>query len=350
MDKQHKNDVLVSINQTKHIALHNYNNEFCYHISCLQRLQSSPTLNKVLKRVHNINDKYVNDTLYPSIVYANLTYNNVYDVYGKLKQWYTSYVNEYVGRGGLHGYMPLVLLTTILLPCVHAVCTKDEFIKVLEELNVERGDFNDISYVIHDIFTSSAYLQPQHQQHAEELYMNMLEDLPDEISRSNFCCTTLEVYPERNNQTVGHAVTLIQASDGTYKVIDDNVLIVDFVDYYIKHHERLYKIDIRDISSETFCELNELLRAHCNMSSMSLLEGRVHRYELCFEKHFNDYHQYIAQHIRGGNTKCNVSSVKERCKDILLLVLVFLVILITIKAVIEHNQVVMLKGRVLTQK
>ena len=43
---------ISSVNKTNHIALYNYNNSFCFHISVLQKLHTSPTLNLVMSHVY----------------------------------------------------------------------------------------------------------------------------------------------------------------------------------------------------------------------------------------------------------------------------------------------------------
>lgn len=64
---------ITSINNTHHIALYNYNNSFCFHISVIQKLHTSTTLNHIftqlfMKRLNNFiktcafNNKYVRST------------------------------------------------------------------------------------------------------------------------------------------------------------------------------------------------------------------------------------------------------------------------------------------------
>lgn len=296
-------DYIISNRQTVHIALNNLNNEFCYHVATIQRLHTAPTVNAVCselqKRAHG--DTYITQTLKVFETYGQLTVSKrddkefVAKIYSDIRNWYTEYVNLVVNTSHMHGYMPECLLTYIILPCLHAICDDNEFSKILTEISVEANNFQRASYVYTEYLVGSkAYVKDVFQKEALELYERMLKHIPQEIPVSAFSAAVLEVYTEPNNPCNGHAVTLLRNDKGDFCVIDDNRNIQKLSDYYNAYRERLWKMDIRDITSETANEINRVLREHAKINTFNQFEARETRYTIDFSNNFIDYTPKIA--------------------------------------------------------
>jgi hypothetical protein len=279
------------------------NNEFCYHVATIQRLHTAPTVNTVCselkKRAHG--DTYITQTLKVFEIYDQLTVSKrddkefVAKIYNDIRDWYTEYVNLIVNTSCIHGYMPEYLLTYIILPCLHAICDDNEFSKILTEISIEANNFQRASYVYTEYLASSkAYVKEAFQKEALELYERMLKHIPQEIPVSAFSATVIEVYTEPNNPRNGHAVTLLRNDKNDFCVIDDNRNIQKLSDYYNAYRERLWKMDIRDITSETANEINRVLREHAKINTFNQFEARETRYTIDFSNNFIDYTAKVA--------------------------------------------------------
>lgn len=299
------NKYVVSNRQTVHIMLQNMNNEFCYHIATIQRLHAFPIVNYICKQLNELTqDKYIIDTLKFLEIYANLTVsacNNpevIKYVYESMQNHYQLYVSTYVGPEGLHGFMPEVLLVFIILPCLHAICSKDDFLKILQVMNIELFNFQRGDYVYNANFK---YLKPEYYDLALSLYESMLKDIPNTIitdqilnggdtNKEKFTAAVLEVFTEANNLNSGHAITLIRNDKNEFYVIDDNRVIDSFLNYCLAFRTRLWKIDIRDIEDETVNELNVILRKYMQVNKgFNQIERRITRFTLDFSNNFIKY-------------------------------------------------------------
>ena len=303
MNNTEFSDYIISNRQTVHIALNNMNNEFCYHVATIQRLHTAPTVNAVCselqKRAHG--DTYITQTLKVFEIYAQLTVSKRDDkefiakIYSDIRNWYTEYVNLVVNTSCMHGYMPENLLTYIILPCLHKICDDKEFSKILTEISIEANNFQRASYVYSEYLTgSTAYVKNVFQKEALELYECMMKHIPQEISVSAFAAAVLEVYTEPNNPSNGHAVTLLRNDKGDFCVIDDNRNIQKLSDYYNAYRERLWKMDIRDITNENANEINRVLREHAKINTFNQFEARETRYTIDFSNNFIDYTAKVA--------------------------------------------------------
>lgn len=311
---------IISNRQTVHILLNNFNNVFCYHVAIIQRLHSCPTVNRVcLELDKRTNDTYVKNTLEILKIYAGLNINNCNDinvqtnVYNSMREWYDKYVNTYIDS--FNGYMPEVLLTLYLLPCLYHVCQKDEneFKNILYELNVENNNIQRAEYVYRsDLVGDTSLLKPQYKQHALELYKNMLAHI-DNIyqnlgeSKSAFTSAVLEVFTEPNNPKTGHAITLIKNDKNIYYILDDNRVLQPLPDYYEAYKQRLWKFDIRDITSDTAAEINNILREHCKLNTFNQFEARVARYTIDFSNNFTNYVQKVHDQDTSNNNPPTLS-------------------------------------------
>ena len=281
-----------SINNTLHIALFNYENSFCHHIAVLQRLHSSPTLNKLLNKYENIhdisNDSYIIDMIYPVHLYAKYKGNDDEELqlYTNMKKYYSYFVQKYVSSVGMNGYLPLNVLVYIFMPVIYNIFPND-FQTIISELHMDKIDFNTIEYVVKDIILneSNAFFKNEFTQKQYDLYKVMIKELPNKFIKKQFVSAVLEVFPNKD-KTGGHAITLIKSIDNSFYIIDDQNSISKLEDYYTLRKSRLYSISVRDIDEITIANINAILHANCTLSDECAFSKRVSRYELNFEHNF----------------------------------------------------------------
>ena len=321
--KQYLNSMISSItstNGTTHICLHNYDNSFCYHITVLQRCHSSSTLNKLLLKL-NINESNVDKNnifeilILPLCIYAELNTFNDLEIYTRVKEYFKWFVPEYVSINARHGYAPNNLLIYFILPVINKYFP-NEFKEILEEMHVNKIDFNNVDYVCEDIIINNDntfLLNTEHRHDILNIYKEMMKNIPQKIDRHQFVSSTLELFPNKD-RTGGHAVTLIKGSANThddihddklqggkldnidtmvYYVIDDQNSISELSDYYNLRKEKIYEISIRDIDEFTIADINEFLHAKCNIDSSCKFSKRVSRFVLNFEDNFLSATDYL---------------------------------------------------------
>ena len=307
---------ITSTNGTKHICLHNYDNSFCYHITVLQRCHSSSTLNKLLLKL-NINESNVDKNnifeilILPLCIYAELNTSNDLEIYTRVKEYFKWFVPEYVSINARHGYAPNNLLIYFILPVINKYFP-NEFKEILEEMHVNKIDFNNVDYVCEDIIINNDntfLLNTEHRHEILNTYKEMMKNIPQKIDRHQFVSSTLELFPNKD-RTGGHAVTLIKGSANThddklqggkldnvdtmvYYVIDDQNSISELSDYYNLRKEKIYEISIRDIDEFTIADINEFLHAKCNIDSSCKFSKRVSRFVLNFEDNFLSATDYL---------------------------------------------------------
>ena len=291
-----------SINDTKHIALYNYDNSFCFHISDLQRLHCSPTLNKSLSQL-KLNENVINKSditeilLLPLKIYSELDDSNELMIYSRIKDYFNWFVPNFVSPSARHGYDPTRLMIYFLLPVVYKYFP-DKFKTIIEEIHVDKINFNNIDYVAEDVILKdeNTFIQAENdRKKMVELYKNMIENLPPKYERKSFVASVLEVYPNKD-RTGGHAITLIKGiSDLDMKrgidkvdfyIIDDQNSISKLYDYYNNRKERLYEISIRDVDEITMVNVNAIFHAKCDIDPSCKFSKRVSRFVLNFEQNF----------------------------------------------------------------
>lgn len=320
---------ITSTNGTKHICLHNYDNSFCYHISVLQRCHSSSTLNKLLLKL-NINESNVDKNnifeilILPLCIYAELSTSNDLEIYTRVKEYFKWFVPEYVSINARHGYAPNNLLIYFILPVINKYFPND-FKEILEEMHVNKIDFNNVDYVCEDVIINNEntfLLNTNHRHDILNIYKEMMKNIPQKIDSHQFVSSTLELFPNKD-RTGGHAVTLIKGSANThdgklqgganngidamvYYVIDDQNSISELSDYYNLRKEKIYEISIRDIDEFTIADINEFLHAKCNIDSSCKFSKRVSRFVLNFEDNFLSATDYLLKpelaYIHNHNT------------------------------------------------
>lgn len=302
-------EYITSINNTHHFGLFNHKNSYCHYISILQRLHTSTILSEQLKSFDNalskIDSKYeeykpfVTKVMYPVIEYSKYipksegSTSNV-AVYERIKEYFITFENEYVIQSAKEGYFPHYVMTFIFMPIIHLLFP-EKFEQILKELAIDTISFvNNAAEANVAICGKDAFFVSRYQQFMLELYDEMMKDMPEMNDVSNFCATTLEVYPNKG-PVGGHAITLIKASKDLYYIIDDQSRISTLQDYYIEHKSRLYRISVRDINETTIANMNAILKAECNIApdagavdNGAKFTKRVTRYELNFEHNFDD--------------------------------------------------------------
>lgn len=313
---------LRSISGSHHIAIHNYDNSFCHHLSAIQKIHTSMSLNRLLTKtsLENIDDPLIRDVIEPLYYYA------IYDesmrngdndplieeqLHTQLKDYFSRFVNEYVAMSGLHGYFPMHIMVYLIIPCIWKLCMDHNngklFAAIINELHMDPIDFNSVEYVAKDLITGpdTAYLKNEYSERQLSLYLEMISAnvIPKEMPRSMFIASVLEVYPNAD-KTGGHAIVIIRGSDKQYYVIDDQNAITLLSDYYETRKERLHSITIRDVDEETIANLNGIIRGCCKVSSDCAFSKRISRYELDLSNTFTKAADVIHNDrlINGANT------------------------------------------------
>lgn len=294
---------LISVNNTKHIALFNYDNSMCYHISVLQRLHSSPTLNELCFRL-SINEQTIDKNnilevlMLPVKIYSEINDSNDLVIYTRIKEYFQWFVPNYVSIVGRHGYAPNNLFIYFILPVIYHYFP-NEFKTIIEELHVSKINFNNIDYVCDDVILNdeNTFLEnTEYRNIILNCYKQMISNLPNKIDRHNFVSAILEIFPNKD-RTGGHAVTLILGRTNLeienfsnnfddFYVIDDQNTISKLSDYYNLRKEKLYEISIRDIDEITIANINAVLHAKCNIDPSCKFSKRVTRFVLNFEHNF----------------------------------------------------------------
>ena len=294
---------LKSINNTKHIALFNYDNSMCYHISVLQRLHSSPTLNKECLKL-KLNEQLIDKRnicevlMLPIKIYSEIDDSNEYLIYARMKDYFNWFVPNYVSNGGRHGYAPNTLFIYFILPVIYKYFP-DKFKTIIEELHVKKINFNNIDYVYDDVIINeeNTFLKNDDDRKIIlECYKTMIENIPSKIDRCCFVSAVLEIFPNKD-KTGGHAVTLIKGRSNieiqnstnsfeNFYIIDDQNSISKLSDYYNLRKEKLYEISVRDIDEITIANINAIFHANCDIDPSCKFSKRVTRFVLNFEQNF----------------------------------------------------------------
>lgn len=294
---------LRSINNTKHIALFNYDNSMCYHISILQRLHSSPTLNKECSKL-KLSEQTVDKNniceilMLPMKIYSEIDDSNDSLIYARIKDYFNWFVPNYVSNGARHGYAPNTLFIYFMLPVIYKYFPT-KFKSIIEELHVNKINFNNIDYVCDDIILNeeNTFLRNTEDRNIIlDCYKNMINNLLAKIDRCDFVSAVLEIFPNKD-KTGGHAVTLIKGISnidiengidtiGKFYIIDDQNSISELSDYYNSRKEKLFEITIRDIDEITIVNINAIFHAKCDIDPSCKFSKRVTRYVLNFEHNF----------------------------------------------------------------
>lgn len=339
-------------NNTYHISIYNYENKFCYWVSILQRLHTSPTLNNLVLNdpTIDINNEDINSQLMlPVKIYASLdadmdsdmslnsednsTENDtdentdenitggpnagkILNIYTKLKNYFNDFIPKYIHHNALNGYVPRFLLVYFYCPIIHKLYP-NQFIDIINEIHINKNEFDVSPTVAVDIIKSAnPFLIDELNDQIVIQYQTMMKTIKsiNSVSLVPFTSATLEVFPNKD-KTGGHAITLLYGSSNieptinTYYIIDDQRTISRFGDYYRNRNERIYEISIRDINDVIAAELNKILHEESGISPNCKFSARITQYILCFEHNFLTPTDDILRHeLRQQDISTSVSN------------------------------------------
>lgn len=300
-------EYVKSCSGTFHIPLFNHDNKFCYWISVIQRLHSSPTLNNCVMDFFTSNhDENVKDIfkilLEPIYIYAkldktNMTSQDIIKTYKDMNDYMNEYIDErnIIHQCAKNGYIPYYVLCYHYCPIFYTLFI-NEFENILNEIHIDRTNFETSDDVVLATITDT---QPFLKNKEDSLYIASLysemikyiaKNIP-EIKLMPFTTATVELTP--NKDYVGcHATTLIYGSSNVdpnkddYFIVDDNRTITPFSEYYKNRKEKIYELALRDINDVISANLNNLLHDEADVSTKVKLSSRITRYVLNFEQNF----------------------------------------------------------------
>lgn len=365
--KQYMIRFFKNINGIHHIALHNYDNRFCYLISSIQRLQCSPTfvqccnsLNETsLEEVQHSTDIF-KQLLYPNIIYAKFHQemshsSEVADqddiclrYYTILKQYISWMSTAVVSDRANQGYDTTHTLTYFLLPAIHKLF-KEQFLKIFSELSMNIVDFAPTLTTARDMIMSESETFIRDKSF-RELIANEYTEMRTAIGNGSnehvpFVSCSWDVFPNKD-MLGGHAVTMIYGygvyvnktdTEPLFYVFDDQNSVATLPIYYKQRISRIYKILIRDIDEETIVLLNNVLHKECGVQSSYSFVKNVGKYQIDFSSNFaspnidtlkDDIKEYIKNNpsLSGGNSLFTRKTILYYILKVLLLLSISILI------------------------
>ena len=329
-------EYVKSCSGTFHIPLFNHDNKFCYWISVIQRLHSSPTLNDCVidyfSSNHENNREIFKILLEPIYIYAkfdrtNMTSQDIVKTYKDMNDYMNEYIDErnIIHHCAKNGYLPHYVLCYHYCPIIYELF-RDKFEKILNEIHIDRTNFETSDDVVLATITD---IQPFLQNKDDSLYIaSLYSEMTKYIAKNikeiklmPFTTATVELTP--NKDSVGcHAITLIYGSSNInpnkddYFIVDDNRTITPFAEYYKNRKEKIYELALRDINDVISSNLNDLLHNEADISTSVKLSSRITRYVLNFEQNFLSSTDFIIKPERrtdAENLKNNV--IETRITD-----------------------------------
>lgn len=237
--------------------LYNYYSSFCYYISAIHRLHSSPTLNKLIQE-----EKHNLSPIATQLLYLLVNYDECAST--KPCQEFTNVIKKVMTSKLKHGGDPQGIITTLFIPLLHQ-SFPEHTIQILKEINLPLKHFNnnldktDFDYTVDKSFNDSLY----------DTYQEILK-LFDEFGLQTeslrlrkFKIATLSIFfsdiYSRASTNSGHAVTLVQDEKNDFYIIDDAHVVLPVKTYlsYIKNS--IYEMEVRDMDDETIKHFIEVL-------------------------------------------------------------------------------------------
>ena len=250
-----------SINGTLHIVIKNYKNSLCYLVSVLQKLHSSPTLNKLSLSINdNQLTPYQRDLMQLVKIYAKLNRQNADDIYTELNKQLEKIGDIYITNIN-DGYLTQSVLYYYYLPIFKKLWSEN-FDDICSELALFYRNADEITYKTNDVFTGSlAWFKPEFQEEALKTYLNNKYEI--KVKPHPVACAVVHVFPNKDSNNGGHAIVLLRTHEDWF-ILDDNSSFERYDDYVKNNKGRIYKMEIQDIDENSAREL--------------CLENRVHRY------------------------------------------------------------------------
>ena len=230
--------------------LYNYYSSFCYYISAIHRLHSSPTLNKLIQE-----EKHNLSPIATQLLYLLVNYDECAST--KPCQEFTNVIRKVMTSKLKHGGDPQGIITTLFIPLLHQ-SFPEHTIQILKEINLPLKHFNnnldktDFDYTVDKSFNDSLY----------DTYQEILK-LNCDFGLQKFKIATLSIFfsdiYSRASTNSGHAVTLVQDEKNDFYVIDDAHVVLPVKTYlsYIKNS--IYEMEIRDMDDNSIKHLIEVL-------------------------------------------------------------------------------------------
>ena len=256
--------------------IYNYFNSFCYYISTIQRLKSSPTL---CKRLEKDVDKLT--PLDKNVLWLLINYDKV--EIEKEQQEFTNIIRYKLSNEMKYGNCPYKLLTQLFAPIIFKFF-RDDFEKILNELNLHHKQFKnvvseeDFNFTTNDNYNKRIYKD----------YCEMM-NTPFNVELSRFkvgvmCIFFTDVYARHKNnkyepsRSSGHAVTIALSTDDKFYVLDDSHMLVLFDTYLEFILDTVYEIELKDINDESINLLIDQVEDNQNLKNKFIFDKRIYRF------------------------------------------------------------------------
>ena len=244
----------VSAYDTIFIPINNCFNSFCYHLTVMQQLHMSITLNHLLKDYHS-ESNYINQMLEPLMIYALITEDNRRDVYIRMKSSYQHLINAVISEHGKRGYSPFIVLYFYILPIIYQ-CFPDSFKQICVEASIDPIFLKSPDLTVESQIKTTPLIKDQFIDEQTQMTLNMNAANID-FERGPFRGGILEVYPNSHSYDGGHALFILNANR-TYYVFDDDTTISLFRDYVNGRDKHINRICIRGIDNDVANDLQSL--------------------------------------------------------------------------------------------
>ena len=256
--------------------IYNYFNSFCYYISTIQRLKSSPTL---CKRLEKDVDKLT--PLDKNVLWLLINYDKV--EIEKEQQEFTNIIRYKLSNEMKYGNCPYKLLTQLFAPIIFRFF-RDDFEKILNELNLHHKQFKNVVSGEDFVFTTNDnYNKRIHKDYCEML------NTPFNVELSRFkvgvmCIFFTDVYARHKNnkyepsRSSGHAVTIALSTDDKFYVLDDSHMLVLFDTYLEFILDTVYEIELKDINDESINLLIDQVEDNQNLKGKFIFDKRIYRF------------------------------------------------------------------------
>ena len=314
------NQYIIDSDGIVYIGIKNIDNRFCYYISAIQRLHSSPTLTQSFQNIQN-NSKFekYRIILKPLEIYSKIRIdnkykiNNVQEVYNELETELINTTNNLSDKLQ-HGGNPDHVLISLFLPAIYNVFGLNVVKNVIHELYINPNRLNFLLYDnlrIHDFeLTKDNTLNNELYNGFSEL-QKALKNEPLEGGNTpfNFKISTMSImfkdmYGQQSKYN-GHALNIIKGTndEGTKDlyIIDDSVGISPFQIYLERHANRIGYWEIKDATDKLLQELQGYKGID--------IDKRLHRDVLNIRSNSNN------SNLNGGDAE-NENSEDEDSKNI----------------------------------
>lgn len=293
------NQFIVDRQNIVYIGIKNVNNRFCYYISALQRLHSSPTLTQKLLDTDISTLKNFDSPsflLVPLKIYAKININNIKEVYDEIEKELEDTLpklNEKMQYGG----NPDHILISLLLPAVYSTFGLETLKSVITELNINPNRLNFLLYNnsrIHDFeITNSQKVNNELEKSFGELQKDLQKFKNNEDSEVNFNISTMSIMFKDieggSSKYNGHAVNVVYGKNdevlmnlnknnnlngndedlNNIYIIDDSVGISPFNEFLERHKNRIGYWEVKDCTDKILRKFEE----NKNIS----IDKRLHR-------------------------------------------------------------------------